>query len=121
MKNASRFTINYTNLLVSWRDVKSHGLTIASLRRQRKNLSNSFPAERDTIVFFGLKHTSYVHKYYMLQVWCGVGLFRDFLIHLSAGWQSVRQLYHYERYYNSKDTSYLDPITKVSNGSLSCG
>jgi len=37
----------------------------------------------------------------MLQVCRGVGRFWYFYIHLSIGWQSLRQLYHYERYYNS--------------------
>ena len=54
----------------------------------------------------------------MLQVCCGVGRFRDFYIHLSTGWQSLRQLYHDERYYSSKDTSHVDPIPKVCNGAL---
>ena len=54
----------YTSPQVGLRDVESYGLTIESLRRQRENLSNSLPAEHDTVVFFGVEHTSTVHKYY---------------------------------------------------------
>lgn len=119
--------INKKNSLPSsLRDLESNRLTIRSLRRQSENAYESFQIHQN---LFGHQSTRYYcilrvkthincSRILMLQVCCGVGRFRDVSIHLSTSWQSLRQLYHYGRYYNSKDTCHVDPIPKVRNGAL---